>query len=286
MKISIVYNASLAKIFEPFASSLKKEFESIDILSDIYTNSDILKKDNFDFNDCVFLDKDITCGLLLEAKGIRLYNNVGAIETCDDKSKTYIALKDFYELPETIIVPYLFNDNDFDADDYSNYLIEKLGLPLIIKKAKSSLGEGVFLVKSKKRLKDILIENINDQLIACKYIEESCGKDVRAYVVGDKVVAAMERYNKKDFRSNIALGGKGTPFVLNDEEEKLCLNIARSLGLDFCGIDLLFKNDRPNIVCEVNSNALIYEIDKVCNVNIPKHIAEHIKYKAIKASSF
>ena len=109
-----------------------------------------------------------------------------------------------------------------------------------------------------------------------EYIGNKFGEDIRVIVIGGKAVSSMRRKNDKDFRSNIALGGKGEKIELRKEYKDVAENCAKVLGLDYCGVDLLSgSNDEP-IVCEVNSNAFFEEIENITKMNIAKAYCEYI----------
>ena len=86
----------------------------------------------------------------------------------------------------------------------------------------------------------------------------------------------MIRENTSDFRSNIALGGKGREYSPNKEFIAAAEKCARVLDLDYCGVDLLFGEGGKPYVCEVNSNAFITEIERITGVNVAKSYAEYI----------
>ena len=112
-----------------------------------------------------------------------------------------------------------------------------------------------------------------------KYHQYSSGRDVRLQVVGREVVAAMERYSENgDFRANITNGGSMKPYTPSKEECSLAVLTAQVLGLDFCGVDLLFDEEsgRADIVCEVNSNAHFKNIHTCTGVNVAEKIMEYI----------
>jgi len=288
MKTAVIYNHSLQKMFGGYAEEICAELKALGADARTMTNYEASKlaPENIDFDSCVFLDKDILCGLHLEKKGVRLFNSIGAIEVCDDKRRTYEMLDGIIPMPKTIFMPLTFNCTDEFVSDFTDRIIAELSLPLIAKNPFSSLGWGVFMLKNKDEIISFINENKGAPLLFCKFIEESKGRDVRVYVIGEKVVAAMLRENKNDFRSNIAVGGSGSPYELDAEARDLCIDTAKTLGLDFCGIDLLFSNGKPSLVCEVNSNAMFNEINRVCNVNVAAEIAEHVISETDKPKEF
>lgn len=224
---------------------------------------------------CVFLDKDKAAARLLEKSGLRLFNCAAAIEACDDKMLTHIALADNgIPMPDSVYAPLCYYS---DAEASSEFLkkIEKLGFPLVAKHCHGSLGSGVFLIETYAGLKAFEEKN---KLIAHFYqkLVGRRGEDIRAIVIGGKFVCAMRRKNENDFRSNIELGGKGEKYTADERLTGLCERVAEILNLDYCGIDVL-TNERGNLyVCEVNSNAFFAEAERTCGVNIAKKYAELI----------
>ncbi len=288
MKTAIVYNHSLEKMFGGYALQISEQLKALGAEPRILTNYEAhrLSSDDIDFECCIFLDKDILCGLHLEKNAVRLFNNIGAIEICDDKRRTYEMLEGIIPMPKTVFMPLTFNYCDEFISDFTDRIISSLSLPLIAKNPFSSLGWGVFLLNSKDEIIKFINENKGAPLLFSEFIDESKGRDVRVYVVGEKVVAAMLRENKNDFRSNIAVGGVGSPYELDEEATELCIDTAKALGLDFCGVDLLFSDGKPSLVCEVNSNAMFNEINKVCGVNVAAKIAEYVITETEKPKEF
>ncbi|MDE5722258.1 MAG: RimK family alpha-L-glutamate ligase [Clostridia bacterium] len=224
---------------------------------------------------CVFLDKDKAAARLLEKSGIRLFNNAAAVEMCDDKMLTHIALSNGgIPMPDCIYAPLCYYADASLSVEFLNR-VEKLGYPLIAKTCYGSLGSGVFLINDHTELEAFeksnkLAAHFYQKFIGCG------GEDIRVIVIGGKVICAMRRKNEKDFRSNIELGGKGEKYEADERLISLCERVSEILKLDYCGIDVLTDSDGTYNVCEVNSNAFFAEAEKVCGVNIAKKYAELI----------
>ena len=103
----------------------------------------------------------------------------------------------------------------------------------------------------------------------------SFGRDIRVIVIGGQCVAAMIRQSNGDFRSNLELGGVGTPMTPSTELKTLCEKVAFVLHLDYCGIDVLF-GENGYLICEVNSNAFFGGIESVTHINIAERYAKYI----------
>ncbi len=224
---------------------------------------------------CVFLDKDKATARLLEKSGVKLYNCAEAMEICDDKMLTHIALaNNGIPMPDSVYAPLCYyGDAQIDKDFFIG--VEKLGYPLVAKKCFGSLGAGVFLIKNRYELENF--ENAN-KLVAHFYQKfiGIGGEDIRVIIIDGKYVCAMKRTNKCDFRSNIDLGGQGEKIEADGKLIELCERTAEILNLDYCGIDILTDGNGNMYVCEVNSNAFFAEAERVCGVNIAKKYAELI----------
>jgi ribosomal protein S6--L-glutamate ligase len=111
-----------------------------------------------------------------------------------------------------------------------------------------------------------------------EYIEESHGKDIRALVVGGKVVACMRRRaNGDEFRSNFHLGGSVEKVQIDTNFEKIAIKAARILGLEIAGVDLL-ESDRGALVLEVNSSPGLEGIEKASQVNVAGAVSNRLNY--------
>lgn len=161
-------------------------------------------------------------------------------------------------------------------------LIEQAGgVPLIIKVARGTHGNGVVLAETKKAAQAVMqafyVEGVN--FLVQEYIEESAGTDIRAFVVGGKVVASMKRQSlDDDFRSNIHQGGEGTAIKLSDEERKVAQKAAKAMGLPICGVDML-RSSRGPLVLEVNSSPG-FGIEQITDRNVAAKIIEYVEQNA------
>jgi ribosomal protein S6--L-glutamate ligase len=161
-------------------------------------------------------------------------------------------------------------------------LIEHLGTPMIIKLASGTQGNGVVLAETRKAAKSVIQAfYVNDtSFLMQEYIEEALGADIRAFIVGNQIVASMERQSlDDDFRSNIHQGGTGRAIRLTDEEKRTALKAARSMGLQICGVDML-RSSRGPLVLEVNSAPGLEGIEKVTGLDIAAKIIEYIERNA------
>ena len=210
----------------------------------------------------LFWNKDVFLGRALERMGYRLYNCADAIEACDNKALTFEMLEGICRMPRTIKVPMTFNTIGYDDLSFEDTIGKILGYPYVIKECLGSYGGQVYLAEKPEDARSILKKIEGKDALAQEFISSSRGRDIRAYVVGGRVAAAMERYNASDFRSNITNGGSAKSIRITKEQEELAVTATKGLGLDFAGVDILFgQNDEP-ILCEVNSNAQFRDILK------------------------
>ncbi|MBR6428551.1 MAG: RimK family alpha-L-glutamate ligase [Clostridia bacterium] len=251
---------------------------------DVYTNDELLPAicggggrlpdEAPDF--VLFYDKDVILARALEARGMRLLNSARAIELCDDKALTHLALSGFVPMPRTVSAPFTYENVGYTDRAFVRDMFGILGSPLVIKEAFGSFGKQVYLAETPEDADRILDGVCGRRVIFQEFIRESAGRDLRLNVVGGRVVAAMERTNPNgDFRANISNGGVMRPHTPTFEETRLALRTAEVLGLDFCGVDLLLSNDGP-VVCEVNSNAHFKSIFECTGVNAADEIMRYI----------
>jgi RimK family alpha-L-glutamate ligase len=138
------------------------------------------------------------------------------------------------------------------------------------------MGKGVYKANNLDELLSVMEEVKLKPHLFQEYIPYKTGVDVRVIVIGGKAVACMERINKEDFRSNVARGGMGEKIELSNEFKAVAESCTKILGLDYCGVDLLYGKDGEPIVCEVNSNAFIGGIEQVTGVNVARLYVEHV----------
>lgn len=225
----------------------------------------------------LFWDKDVRLAKTLEAAGMKLFNSADAIELCDDKSLTHIALMNRVPQPKTVLIPLTFPRVGYTDCAFLEKIADYLGFPLVIKQCFGSFGAGVYLARNMDEAKAALMKTAGGAAIAQQYIASSFARDIRAYVVGDKVAAAMLRHNESgDFRANVAQGGKADAYMLSEAQAALAVKTAQLLGCTFAGVDLLFGENGEMTVCEVNSNAHFAGISAATGVNIADKIIEAV----------
>lgn len=245
------------------------------------TEAGILQeKEQVDF--VLFWDKDIRLARMLEALGYIVVNSSQAIENCDDKGLTHQILSSHHiPMPGTILAPMTYPNIGYSNLDFLDKIIREIGLPLVIKENFGSFGAQVYLCHKREEAYRKTKELEGKAILFQEFIAQTNGRDVRLQVVGDKVIAAMERKAKAgDFRANITNGGTMKPYHPTPLEEKLAVDSCKYLGADFAGVDLLFGEGGEPLVCEVNSNAHFKNIYDCTGVNAADKIMEYILGKS------
>lgn len=155
------------------------------------------------------------------------------------------------------------------------------GPPVVIKLLEGTQGMGVVLAETAKNAKSTIeaFYGLKANVLIQEYIAEAKGADIRAFVVGNRVVGAMKRQGKEgEFRSNLHRGGSGQPVLLTPDEEWTAVNAAKSLGLRVAGVDML-QSQRGPLVLEVNSSPGLEGIEKTTGIDVAGQIIEYIEEK-------
>lgn len=213
----------------------------------------------------------------LEMQGVYSVSSSIAINRSRDKLRSMQLLaKAGVGIPKTVV-----SRNSTDIDD----LLEKVGgTPVIIKLASGTHGNGVVLAESKKAAKSVLqafyLSNEDGtNVLLQEFVKESAGTDIRALVVGGRVIASMKRQSlDDDFRSNLHKGGEGTPIKLTEEERKTAIKAARAMGLNVAGVDMM-RSERGPLVLEVNSSPG-FGLEQITGRNVAGPIIEYVEMNA------
>ncbi|MFO7718825.1 MAG: RimK family alpha-L-glutamate ligase [Gillisia sp.] len=174
-------------------------------------------------------------------------------------------------LPETAI--------SNDSNNLSGILNFVDNAPLIIKLLERKQGLGVVLAETNNAAVSVLeaFKGLKVRVIFQKFIKESSGSDIRAFVVDGRVVGAMKRQAKKgEFRSNLNLGGTTQIIALTDEEERSALKAAKVMKLGVCGVDMLQSNNGP-LILKVSPSPGLRQIEAVTKKDIAKIIIRYIE---------
>jgi ribosomal protein S6--L-glutamate ligase len=161
-----------------------------------------------------------------------------------------------------------------------NGLLEVVGgTPVVVKLLEGTQGLGVVLAETKKAAESVIgaFRQLDVNILVQQFIKEAGGADIRAFVVGGKVVAAMRRQGAPgDFRSNLHRGGSAEVIRLTPSERSTAVRAAKSMGLNVAGVDLLQSEEGP-MVLEVNSSPGLEGIEAASGVDIADLIVEYIE---------
>jgi ribosomal protein S6--L-glutamate ligase len=216
-----------------------------------------------------------------EMQGVFTTGSSIAINRSRDKLRSLQLLaRSGVGIPKTV-----FTRDGRELDD----LIDELGeMPVVIKLARGTHGNGVVLAETKKAAKSVMqafhvMDDDGTNILMQEFIKESAGEDIRVLIVNGKVVASMKRKGlDDDFRSNLHQGGEGTIAKLSDQERRTAQRAAKAMGLPVCGVDIMRSNHGP-LVLEVNSSPG-FGIEKVTGRNVAVKIVEYVEQNAKKTT--
>lgn len=207
-----------------------------------------------------------------EMMGVHTPSSSEAVLRARDKLRSLqILAKHGLDMPVTV-----FGDNPDDTAD----LLAMLGPPPhVIKLNESAQGQGVVLAEKPAASQSVIeaFRGLYANFLVQEFVREANGCDIRCFVVGDEVVAAMQREAVAgDFRSNLHRGGTGSKVKLSDRERETALRAARAMKLGIAGVDLL-RSARGPLVLEVNSSPGLEGIEGVTGVDVAGAVIHYIE---------
>ena len=156
------------------------------------------------------------------------------------------------------------------------------GAPVVIKLLEGTQGVGVVLGETERSAKSIIeaFRGAKVNILVQEFIKEAGSTDIRALVIGGKVVAAMQRTGSPDdFRSNLHRGGSAQKIKITPEERSTAVRAAKAMGLNVCGVDMLRSNHGP-VVMEVNSSPGLEGVETATNIDVAGKIVEFLEKNA------
>lgn len=209
-----------------------------------------------------------------ETMGINCLNTSDAITKSRDKLCTLqILAQHGIGVPVTS-----FANSSYETKD----IIKLVGsAPLVVKLLEGTKGVGVVLAETNKAAESVInaFRSLKADILAQQYIKESKGHDIRCFVIGDKVVASMQREAQEgEFRANIHLGAKAHAVEITDEEYKMAIDATRIMGLDVAGVDMVRSVSGPKIL-EVNSSPGLEGIEGSTGVDVAAKMIEFMEQK-------
>lgn len=210
-----------------------------------------------------------------EVMGVYPVNESVAITRARDKLRSLQLLsRKGVGLPSTG-----FANSPDDVDD----LIKMVGgPPLVIKLLEGTQGIGVVLAETESAARSVIeaFLDLKVSIMVQEYIKESSGSDIRCFVIGDRVIAAMRRQAKPgEFRSNLHRGGTAVQVKITPAERKTAVQATRIMGLNLAGVDLL-RSERGPLVIEVNSSPGLKGIESSTGKDVASMIVEFIEKNA------
>lgn len=164
-------------------------------------------------------------------------------------------------------------------DDIGDLIKMVGGAPLIIKMLEGTQGIGVVLAETTKAAESVIeaFLGLKVNIMVQEYIKEAAGADLRCFVIGDKVVAAMERQAKSgEFRSNLHRGGTASLAKITPKERETAIHAAKIMGLNIAGVDII-RSHRGPLVMEVNSSPGLKGIERATGLDVAGKIIEFIE---------
>ncbi|OOF66488.1 RimK family alpha-L-glutamate ligase [Rodentibacter caecimuris] len=206
-----------------------------------------------------------------QGKNIPCLNNGMAFEQARDKWRSLQLLQ-----RQSINVPNsVFGGSEVSAES----IVSTLATPTILKTLKGSQGIGVVLSESKKTTQSILetLKLSDVPVLLQEFIEEAQNKDIRCFVIGEQVIAAMERKGQNgEFRANCHRGGTAQQIYLTDAEKAIAIKATNILGLDVAGVDLI-RAKNGLLVLEVNASPGLEMIEKTTGIDIALQMILHLE---------
>ncbi len=164
-------------------------------------------------------------------------------------------------------------------DDTADVINLAGGAPLVIKLLEGTQGKGVVLAETQKAAESVIdaFRGLHVYFLTQEFIKEAGGADIRCFVIGEKVVAAMKRQAKEgEFRSNLHRGGSASVVRITPEERSTAVRAAKIMGLNVAGVDLL-RSNHGTVVLEVNSSPGLEGIEKATEKNVAGMIVDFIE---------
>ncbi len=211
----------------------------------------------------------------LEYAGVRVFNSSLIAEICNDKARTYLEVSRL-GLP---MVDTLFLDR--------RTLLEKplpFNTPLVIKTVEGRGGAEVYLAMRRDELVEILQKTTKQRFVAQRLCGAP-GKDVRVFVVGKKIVGAILRRSKGDFKANFSLGGTAEGYKLNDREKALVMRVVDHFDFGMVGIDFIFDEKGGFLFNEIEDVAGSRTLSMTSDIDIVSEYLEHI-YRVMSGSFY
>lgn len=258
-RCQLVYDGRGERVFYS-----KKRFPNIDVL---IPRAGVIKN----------VDIRLSVVKQFQLMGVPVVNEYTSIARAKNKLRTMQILHSLgIPTPRTVVI------ENFAALDMA---IEAVGgAPVILKDPYGTFGCGVVIAESKRAARSVLDaiwRGKAKSMMIQEYISESEGRDTRVFVVGDKVVAAMERSaQSEEFRSNMELGGEARPIEVSDRYAQVALASVAALGLEVAGVDIIETKKGPAVL-EVNANPGFKALEATTGIDVASPIVQYAIDKVV-----
>ena len=286
MKLAIIsLKSESSRLIENEAKNFFKQVDSLDI-KDIEINIDskntevLYKSKPLEDYDCIYCRGSHKYATLLRSlthalnKESYMPLSPESFTIGHDKFLTLICLqKNNINVPRTYLAA---------KTSAAKKLVEQIHYPAIIKIPSGTHGKGVMFADSIESAKSILdaLEVFKQPYIIQEY-SETKSTDIRAFVIGDKVICSMKRKaGKNELRANIHAGGNGEPLNLDEESKEIAIKSAKAIGAEMCGVDILKGANKKPVVIEVNVSPGLQGITKVTKKNVALEITNFLYEKS------
>jgi ribosomal protein S6--L-glutamate ligase len=286
MRAAIISQGSISSQW--IAEEMKKVFDSVDVFDirdfevslggkepEIFYEGKPLKKEY----DCIYAKGSFRYVTLLRSlttilgKDAYMPIRPGAFTAGHDKLLTHLKLQVAnIPQPKTYVV---------STADAGKKLLKKVDYPLVMKLPAGTHGKGVMLADSKESASSMIdaLALLKQPFLMQEYIETN-GTDTRAFVVGDEVIASMQRTAAEgEKRANIHAGGSALAFELDAYAKKIAVDTSRAVGADICAVDMLITKGKP-VVIEINLSPGLQGITRATKVNVAHKIAKFLYAEA------
>ena len=205
----------------------------------------------------------------LESLGVQVFNPSASIEISRDKMYTHQVLAAAgIPIPKSVLSRWPFDPL---------YIERHFGYPVILKSTSGSKGDAVWKIDSRAELMDVIAKlDTSRPLIFQEFLKDTKGRDLRCFVVGGEVVAAMMRIAASGFKANVHQGGSVMNVVVGSALSSLAVDTARLCLLDVSGVDVLLDSASYKI-CEVNSSPGFQGLEKASEVNVAAKVVEYVE---------
>lgn len=211
-----------------------------------------------------------------ESMGAFVLNDSVAIARSRDKLRSLQMLaKEGIDMP---ITSFAHSPQD------TNHIIKMVGgAPLIVKLLEGTQGRGVVLAATNKAAESVInaFKSLQANILVQEFVKEADGKDIRCFVIDDKVVGAIQREAAEgEFRANLHLGGRATVVKITAEERKIAVMATKAMGLKVAGVDIIRSKTGPKVL-EINSSPGLEGIESVTGLDVAKMMIECVEHYAI-----